>query len=402
MRKSHAIAFACAATVVSAAASPLRAQSCDAPPLFDSGGPVCSAARQGMECTCSECLLWDGSKGATWYQVQRCDHLGHNCVIVGDTRPRNRPAYIDDDGHSHPAFSSTLWCVGWDDPFPPAGASFDYSVRSCTDGASGPLCAAGLSNAVNYVAAPYMCIDKGLEVACAAAPHSSGAAATDLDGDGITDAIDADDDGDGIPDAIDNCPRTYNPGQRDADGDHIGDACDPDPLNRTPGAADADGDGIPDRSDDCPAVYDPQQLDSDHDRTGNACDNCPNVFNETQTDSDGNGVGDACDLDDGAIYVSWSTRSTLTWGLETGFSTWCVYRGDLAELRHSGTYTQAPGSNPLAARFCALTAATKGDSVTPAAGGTAFYLVGGRPGPSSSELGIDSAGLPRSNANACP
>ena len=355
-----------------------------------------------MECTCSECLAWDAAPRATWYEIHRCDGAGQNCVVVGDTRWKNRAAYIDDDGVSQPAVVSTLWCVAWDSTVPAVGAPYSYAVRSCADGASGPLCAVKLSNAVKYTAAPYMCISDGLEVPCTPTAVSTSPTATDLDGDGIPDAIDLDDDGDGIPDTVDNCPRTFNPGQRDADHDGIGDACDPKPLSPGTGLADADHDGIPDRIDNCPAVYNPLQTDTDHDRTGDACDNCPTAFNEMQSDFDGDGVGDACDLDDGMIYMVPDSRSKLSWTPETGYSTWCMYRGDLAELRRSGTYTQTQGSNPLAARFCGLTTTSISDATTPVKGATAFYLVSGRPGPAFAELGLDSAGLVRPNANPCP
>jgi hypothetical protein len=255
---------------------------------------------------------------------------------------------------------------------------------------------------VSYVAAPYMCIDHGIEVACLATLPQQAGLATDLDGDGTIDAMDFDDDGDGIPDLKDNCPLTINIGQRDGDRDGVGDACDLEPS--APGSAppDADRDGIGDLFDVCPWTYDPQQADADRDGLGDPCDNCPNASNVTQTDADADGQGDACDLDDGTIYAVWSSRSRLTWALEAGYSSWCLYRGDLAELRSSRTYTQLPGSNPIAARSCALTAARLDDTAIPAPGKTAFYLVAGRPDTSQPDLGFDGAGVPRPNANPCP
>lgn len=310
-------------------------------------------------------------------------------MIVGDTRSRNRGAQ-----------STTTWCVPWDNPFPAIGVSYDYTVRSCTDGPSGPVCSSQLSNPVGYVAAPYMCLDNGIEVACRQGVSS--AYVTDFNGNGVTDGVDSDDDGDGISDRIDNCPLAVNLGQRDADRDGVGDACDGSPL--TPGSkpADHDSDQIGDRVDACLSVYDPLQTDTDLDRTGNACDNCPNAFNERQTDTDLDGEGDRCDLDDGTLYPVWNSRTQLVWEPETGYSTWCVYRGSLAVLRQSRTYTQTIGSNPLAARFCALPSAALTDAFVPAKGAAAFYLVGGRPGSWQDDLGVDSAGATRTNTNPCP
>ena len=380
----------------------VRAQSCGAAPLFDLSGPSCSASRQDTECGCSECFQWAAAARATWYEVKRCDRSGSNCTIVGDTRSINRAAFTDAQGVLHPAITPTLWCAPWDNPFPLAHVPYDYTIRSCTNGPSGPVCSSQTSPSIRYVGAPYMCIDKGLEIACRPTTPPGAGFATDLDGDGITDALDLDDDGDGIPDRTDNCPLTVNIGQRDTDADGVGDACDLDP--KIPGSPppDADRDGIGDRDDDCPWTYNPLQTDTDRDRTGDACDNCPNGANEMQTDDDGDGQGDRCDLDDGPIYSVWNSRSQLAWAREVGYTTWCVYRGDLAELRRSGTYTQLPGSNPRAARFCALTGETLTDAANPAQGTTAFYLVGGRPGSWQNDLGLDSKGRLRPNANPCP
>ena len=113
-------------------------------------------------------------------------------------------------------------------------------------------------------------------------------------------------DGDGVCDAVDNCPTTHNPDQADLDGDGVGDACD-DCI-----VGDKDNDGICDDVDNCPLVANPDQTDTDGDGVGDACDdcivgdkdndgicddvdNCPLVANPDQTDTDGDGIGDACD-----------------------------------------------------------------------------------------------------------
>ncbi len=382
--------------------APAGAQNCDTAPLFDLGGPVCSSDRQDLPCACSECLVWNASPSATWYEIQRCDHGGGNCTIVGDTRWRNRPAFRLSSSVTIPAVFPTVWCAAWDRSFPLAGRVYDYSVRACATGSAGAVCATQLSNAVAYAAAPYMCIDRGLEVPCAASGPPPGAAMNDLNGNGIPDAMDPDIDGDGVPNDRDNCPYTYNVGQRDADGDGVGDACDPDPL--VPGSArpDTDGDGVDDLKDNCPGVYNPTQSDRDGDGTGDACDNCVSEYNQMQSDFDHDGQGDRCDVDDGEVYAVWGTRTQLIWLPETGYQTWCVYRGDLAVLRATSVYTQALGSNSIAARSCGMTTPAFDDSLVPAAGKTAFYLVAPRPSAPGLELGKDSDGKDRPNDNPCP
>jgi hypothetical protein len=387
----HPIIVLCIINALAFVAGPPRAETCSAPPLYDLSGPTCSSSRQNSQCGCSECIKWDPAPGATWYEIRRCDHSGNNCTIVGDTRWKNR-------GTTHP----TLWCAPWDDPFPRVGVSYQYSIRACTDGPTGPLCALQLSAPVNYVAAPYMCIEDGVEVPCETSTPPPSGLESDTDEDGIADAADPDDDGDYVLDVIDNCRLAINVGQRDTDHDGAGDVCDPEPIIPGPNPNDGDEDGIVDSADDCPSVYDPLQDDTDKDRRGDACDNCPDAFNEPQSDTDGDGEGDVCDLDDGTIYVTWRSRSKLEWGRETGNTSWCVYRGDLAELKRSHTYTQNLGAFPLAGRFCGLTVPVLDDTAGPGPAAVVFYLAGGRPITVTAELGFDTDGLVRPNTNPCP
>ena len=71
-------------------------------------------------------------------------------------------------------------------------------------------------------------------------------------------------------------------------------------------------------------------------------------------------------------------------------------------LRSSGAFTQEPGSNALADRWCRRPQTRVQDSGPVQAGKVAFYLVTGNTGSEESSLGEDSEGLPRPNANACP
>jgi acid phosphatase type 7 len=58
----------------------------------------------------------------------------------------------------------------------------------------------------------------------------------------VASAVGSDRDADGIPNASDNCPKNYNPDQKDLDGDGKGDVCD----------SDRDGDGQLNADDPCP------------------------------------------------------------------------------------------------------------------------------------------------------
>jgi hypothetical protein len=103
------------------------------------------------------------------------------------------------------------------------------------------------------------------------------------------------------------------------------------------------------------------------------------------------------------IYVlGTGDKNRVEWQPESGYTSWNRYRGSLAVLRATGVYTQAPGSNALAARDCGLSDPFVSDAVVPAPGEVAFNLVTGVAGGVESGLGANSAGTPRANANPCP
>jgi len=217
------------------------------------------------------------------------------------------------------------------------------------------------------------------------------------------DALGEDTDADTVHNACDNCPTVPNTTQTDTDADLVGNACDNCPAIKNANQADADGDTLGDLCDNCRFAPNVSQTDTDLDRVGDACDNCLSDYNPGQLDMNLDGEGDLCDLNDGLIYVfGTDDKNYIEWQAETGPSSWNAYEGDLAVLKSTGVYTQAPGSNPLADRQCGLADTFVQDLVIPAAGKVRFSLVTGVTGGVEGSLGTNSAGVPRPNANPCP
>jgi N-acetylneuraminic acid mutarotase len=207
----------------------------------------------------------------------------------------------------------------------------------------------------------------------------------DADGDGYGDT------GIGIPSCDGTTPAGYV---------GIGLDCDDSNPSLHPGAVETCN-GV---DENCNGFVDESALgeDSDSDTVHDLCDNCGATWNPPQVDTDHDGDGDACDLDDGLIYVYSTNKDTREWQAESGYTTWNSYRGSLAVLRMTGQYTQVPGSNPLAARDCGVSASSVPDMKVPALGDVAFGLVSGVSAGVESSLGTNSAGVPRANANPCP
>ncbi len=224
----------------------------------------------------------------------------------------------------------------------------------------------------------------------------------DCDGAVDEDELGEDTDGDLVHNLCDNCREVINPTQQDTDEDTIGDSCDNCAFVPNSDQLDTGLDERGDLCDNCPTEFNPFQDDFDGDTFGDPCDNCVFIYNQSQSDLDDDFEGDFCDLDDGIIYILLSDPDFVDWQEEQGFQTWNLYRGSLDELRATGVYTQAIGSNPLADQVCGLSDPFWQDLTIPEAGQVAYYLVTGMSGGVESTLGIDGSGALRPNDNPCP
>jgi hypothetical protein len=120
-----------------------------------------------------------------------------------------------------------------------------------------------------------------------------------------------------------------------------------------------------------------------------------------------NGIDDNCDgmvdnTPSRSIVLHFANRTALDWEHDAGFDSYRVYRGSLSVLKTQGQYTQDPGSTALASRECSVPTASLADLATPPDSEAFFYLVTGLQGGVEVDLGINSAGQVRPNANPCP
>jgi hypothetical protein len=141
--------------------------------------------------------------------------------------------------------------------------------------------------------------------------------------------------------------------------------------------------------------------DGDGDGVGDLCDNCQNQENPSQHDLDDDDEGDECDTDDGVLLFGAVEHPWVQWQNDPLFTYFNLYRGSLAVLSQGGPYSQEPGSNTYADRFCDLSNNQIDDALKPLEGEIFYWMVSGEhPGPES-PLGAG-ANVDRSNDNPCP
>jgi hypothetical protein len=91
----------------------------------------------------------------------------------------------------------------------------------------------------------------------------------------------------------------------------------------------------------------------------------------------------------------------VRWQDDVAYSVFNLYRGDLAELLAGGSYTQQPGSNDYAARFCDLADVFMDYSLLPGVGEAFYWPVSGEGTAGETPLG-DWADVGRPNDHPCP
>jgi len=240
----------------------------------------------------------------------------------------------------------------------------------------------------------------------------------DMDGDGVSACKDCDDSESSIfPGAVQICDGLNNDcddpswpdiptGEEDMDLDGFFACADCDDTNIEifPGAPQiCDGLNNDCNHPDWPNLVGVPETDNDGDGLSEcAGDNCPAVANPYQVDSDIDGEGDLCDSDDGLLQVDLTSAGDLVWSLETVFTAYNGYRGDLAILQGGGDYTQGTMGPGLADRACGLVTPVWTDAPMLNAGEVVHYLLTGQGPGGESDLGTDSSGAPRPNANPCP
>ena len=146
----------------------------------------------------------------------------------------------------------------------------------------------------------------------------------------------------------------------DADGSLLDDAApDGPPVDGPP--SDLDGDGIANAVDNCPSVANPTQANEDGDAFGDRCDPCP--VTADNTDIDGDGVGDDCDPnptvggDQIAVFEGFADGLPAGW-ISQG--TWTADSGDAVVTSGVDTvvYLTAPVSNARGTVMAALVPTT--------------------------------------------